>query len=260
MKRLLEGLRGLGFEKPRTAVALLPLSLFSFVYVLGALNAPPEWKGALGGLAVCYLTAFVALASEFFWARWFASGLAWSGTMVGAAALIMIGWEPTLAIYGGLHALILLMLLGPKMAARYDLQPGWRERYGMDEFGVVRLRKAVTRASAALPSVIIWALGPREGDGQVAALIVGVALSVLGLHGLLRLRTWGLLATAGAAVAVFMGGAAPMADTSALPFSSFEPLGIVLSSPGSAMALSMLLAAAVLPFAGAAVRFVRARS
>jgi hypothetical protein len=259
MKRLLEGLRDLGYEKPRTAVALLPLSLFSFVYLLGALNAPPEWKGALGGLAVCYLTAFVALASEWFWARWFASGLAWSGTMVGTAALIMIGWEPTLAIYGGLHLIILLMLLGPKMASRYDLQPGWRERFGMDEFGVIRLRKAVTRASAALPSVIIWALGPREGDGQVAALIIGVSLSVLGLHGLLRLRTWGLLATAGAAVAVFVGGAAPMADTSALPFSSFEPLGVVLSSPGSAVALSMLLAAAVLPFSGAALRFVRGR-
>ena len=56
MKRFLEKLRDLGYERVRVAVALLPLSLFSFVYLLGTLNAPPEWKGALGGLMVCYLT------------------------------------------------------------------------------------------------------------------------------------------------------------------------------------------------------------
>jgi hypothetical protein len=257
MKQLLERLGKIGYEKPRVAVALLPLSLFSFVYLLGALNAPPEWKGALGGLAVCYLTAFLALGSEWFWARWFASGLGWSGSVVAVAAIIMTGWNPILGIYGGLHAIVVVLLLGPRMAARYDLQPGWRERFGMDEFGVMRLRKAVTRAAAALPSVIIWALGPRDGDGSVVLLIAGASLAVLGVHGLLRLRTWGVLALGGAAAAVLIGGSAPVSSAGSLSLGVLEPLGVVMSSPGSATALALLLAAAAAPFVRGAIRYVR---
>jgi hypothetical protein len=254
MKQLLERLGNIGYERPRVAVALLPLSLFTFVYLLATLNAPPEWKAALGGLSVCYLTAFLALGSEWFWARWFASGLGWSGSVVAVAGLVMMGWNPVLAIYGALHAIVVVTLLGPKMATRYDLQPGWRERYGMDEFGVVRLRKAVTRAAAALPSVIIWALGPRDGDGSLTSLIVGICLTVLGLHGLLRFKTWGLLALAGAATAVLVGGPSGVL---AHGVGSFEPLAVVMSSPGSATALALLLAAAAAPFARGAVRYIR---
>jgi hypothetical protein len=256
MKRFLDGVKELGYEKPRSAVALLPLSLFSFVYLLGALNSPPEWKLALIGLSACYLTAFLALASEWFWARWYASGLGWSGSMVGLVALIMMGWSPELAIYGGLHAVIVVMLLGTKMAARYDLQPGWRQRYGMDEFGVARLKKAVTRAAAALPSLIIWALGP--GEGQGAGLVVGAAtvLTLLGLHGLVKLRTWGVLALGGAGLAVLLG--TPPASA---PFSILldrpDPLGVAVASPGTAGALAVLLIGAALPFASAAVRYFR---
>ncbi len=262
MKQLLERVANIGYEKPRVAVALLPLSLFSFLYLLGTLNAPPEWKGALGGLMVCYLTAFLALASEWFWARWFASGLGWSGSVVAVAAMVMTGWNPVLAVYGALHAIVVVMLLGPKMAARYDLQPGWRERFGMDEYGVIRLRKAVTRAAAALPSVIVWALGPRDGDGSIASLIVGVSLAVLGLHGLLRLRTWGLLALGGAAVAVLVGGASGYpwpADMfeAGIPITGYEPVRLVMSSATSAAALALVLVAAVSPFARGAFRYVR---
>src|SRR4051812_30274582 len=120
MAPFFQRVRDIGYEKPRTALALLPLSLFCFVYLLGAINSPPEWKGAFLGLTACYLTAFLALGSEWFWARWFASGLGWSGMMVAIAATVMMGWNPVLAIYGALHALVVAMLLGPKMAARYD--------------------------------------------------------------------------------------------------------------------------------------------
>jgi hypothetical protein len=260
MKRFFAGVRDLGFEKPRSAVALLPLSLFSFLYALAALNAEPEWQLALAGLAACYLTAFVALASEWFWARWFASGLGWSGAMVGLAAMVMMGeWNPALAIYGGLHALVVVMLLGSKMAARYDLQAGWRQRFGMDEFGVVRLRKAVTRASAALPSLILWALGPRQGESGGMAVMVAVVLTVLGLRGLVRLRTWGLLALGGAGAVVLAGR-----EPSALVLSPHrlfgfpDALAMSVSSPGTGSALALLLLAATLPFAGAAVRYFRA--
>jgi hypothetical protein len=258
MKRFLEQVREIGYERPRAAIALLPLSLFAFMYFFGALSSPPEWKGALIGLSACYLVAFLAIASEWFWARWFAGGLGWSGLMVGIVAMLMIGWQPALAIYGGLHAIVVLMLLGPKMAARYDLQPGWRARFGMDEFGVIRLRKAVTRASAALPSLIIWALGPREGDGQTIALVAGAFLAVLGIRGLVRARTWGVLALAAASLAVLFGGNIPLESFwqpsllgAAIPF---DEIG---RSPGFGGALAILLAAAAMPFAGSALRYYR---
>ena len=88
--------------------------------------------------------------------------------MVGLMSLVMVGWHPSLAIYTGFHALIVGALWASKMAARYELQTGWRERYGMDEFGVTRLGKAVTRGSASLPTLIMWALAPREGQGLLA--------------------------------------------------------------------------------------------
>jgi hypothetical protein len=255
MMRLLQGVREMGFEKPRVAVALLPLSLFSFLYLLSALLGDPAFTLALIGISLCYLTAFIALASEWFWARWFASGLGWSGAMISIAAMSQIGWNPALAILGGLHALIIVMLMGQKMAARYDMQPGWRERFGMDEFGVIRLRKAVTRASAALPSLIVWALGP--GQPQPDLLVAGAAtLALVGLAGLLRLRTWGLLALAGASGLVLAAPTALPVSHSVLGWP--DALGMSLASPGTSGALSLLLAAAVLPFAGAAIRYFRA--
>jgi hypothetical protein len=161
---------------------------------------------------------------------------------------------------GGLHASVVVLLLGSKMANRFDLQPGWRQRYGMDEFGVVRLKKAVTRGAAALPSLIFWALGPKqpgdEGGFGLLAMVAAV-LAASGLYGMLRLRTWGLLAVGGAAVAALF--ATPPASTAALPvlFGFHDPHAIAMMSPGVPGAVALLLFAAVLPFAGAAVRYFR---
>ena len=91
--------------------------------------------------------------------------------MIAIAALVVVGWMPALAIFGVLHLLVVVALMGKKMAARYDLQEAWRQRYKMDDFGVARLRKTVTRSAASLPSLILWALAPKEeGMAAVAAL------------------------------------------------------------------------------------------
>ncbi len=197
MKSLLDRLNDIGFERTRRAVAALSLSLFVFLYLLISLNPPSEeWRLAFLAMSACYGVAFMGVAAEWFWGRWFAAGLGYSGVMVAAASFAMIGWSPVLAIYGGLHAVVVVALAGKKMAERFDLQPNWRERYGMDEFGVARLRKTVTRASASLPSVILWALAPKEpGQGLVAlaAAAAGI-LAVGGLRGLVRMRSWGLVA------------------------------------------------------------------
>lgn len=256
MEKLLERLNQVGFERTRRAVAALALSLFIFLYLILALNPPAEgWQWAFLALSACYGAAFMGVAAEWFWGRWFASGLAWSGVMVSVASLVMIGWAPALAIYGGLHGLVVLALAGKKMAERYDLQPAWRERYKMDDFGVARLRKTVTRASASLPSVILWAFAPKEpGQGMAVAAITVLAavLTVTGLGAVVRLRTWGLLALGGAAAAIFATGDV-LNPTMGLGTAMPTALGL-----GPAVAATFL-AVAVAPFLRPALQYLRAR-
>ena len=258
MKRFLQSVREIGFEGPRVAVALLPLSLFSFLFLLNALLGPPEFKLALVGVGLTYLTAFVALAAGWFWGRWFASGIGWSGAMMAGIGATQPGAPlEILAFIGGLHALVIVMLMGQKLAARYDLQPGWRQRFGMDEFGVARLGKAVTRAGAALPGLIFMAFAPRQSAGSWVALLAA-GLAVLGVAGLVRLRAWSLFALAGAAVAALFG-APVLTDGVHGMFALTDSLGSTAAAPGLPGALVLLLTAATLPFVPAAVRFLRTR-
>jgi hypothetical protein len=249
--------RGMGFEKERAAGALLPLGFFVSLYTVVAMTAPPAWMPAFGALALCYLTAFLAVASQWFWGRWFASGLGWSGLMVGLASLVHpdIGWNPLLFTYTLLHAVIIAGLIGSKMAARYELQTSWRERFAMDEYGVARLGKAVTRASASLPTLILWALAPRPGQGIEIAAAVFFLIGAVGVAGMLRLRTWGavVLGLAGLAVAaawVFLPGPRALTEGDA----GLVSLWSTLSSPAIGLGI---LAWAMLPLARPAWRFVR---
>lgn len=237
-------LGALGFEGPRRAAAALALSIFVVLYLFLAFNAPPGWGPAFAALGLCYLVAFFSVVSGWFWGRWFATGLGWSGLMVAGISLVMVGWAPALAVYGALHALVVLPLSGKSMAAQYDLQAGWRERYKMDELGVARLRKTITRSAASLPSLILWALGPKEGQGMWLSL-AALGLAIVGLRGVVRLRTWGWLAVAGSAVAVV--GADQLTS-----FSAFSLAGPRLAT--------VLLVGAVLPFLLPAMRYLRARA
>lgn len=243
--KLAATLGALGFERFRRALAALSLSFFAILYAFLALNAPEGWGPAFGGLAGVYVVAFFAVVAEWFWGRWFASGIAWSGIMVAVFGMFQMGWVPALAIYGGLHAVVLLPLSGRSMAARYDLQEAWRSRYKMDDLGVARLRKTITRSAASLPSVILWALAPKDpGQGMLLAL-VALGLTVAGVSALVRLRTWGWLAVGASAALALVGGHVLGPATA--------PLAI-----GTAPTLAgVLLLAAAIPFAGPAVRFLR---
>ncbi len=247
---LADRLGEIGFERTRRAVAALALSLFLSLYLIIALNAPEGWTGAFLALAGCYLVAFLAVAAEWFWGRWFASGLGWSGLMVAIASLVMVGWSPPLAIYGLLHALILVPLLGKKMAARYDLQEAWRQRYRMDDLGVARLRKTITRSAASLPSLILWALGPKT-EAAFLGSVVALALTAFGLRGVIRLRSWGILALGGAGVLV-----ASLGHRDAIAGLLSDSFGTLPKFGGPAFAF-LCLVAAVLPFGGPALRFLR---
>jgi len=269
MRSILKRLDEVGLEKERRALAALSLSFFTILYLFVALTGPEGWQPAFLALAAAYLVAFMALTAEWFWGRWFASGLGWSGLMVAVVSLFMIGWAPPLAIYGALHGIVVFSLMGSKMVHRYDLQEGWRQRYQMDEFGVARLRKTVTRASASLPSMILWALAPKEGEGGALFAFAGVAMlvaAVAGLRGVVRMRTWGLLALAGASAALWavVGTAGEAAHVSiywpsgnlwGMAASPVIPGALGLAPPLAAAALGL----SVLPFLRPAVLFLRGR-
>ena len=125
-----ERLNDIGFERTRRALAGLGLSAFVTLYLLVALSAPEGLGPVLVALAACYAVAFVAVVAEWFWGRWFATGLAWSGVMVAIASLAIVGWVPVLAIMGGLHA------------------PGGGRPGGQEDGGAVRPAGGV---AAALP-------------------------------------------------------------------------------------------------------------
>jgi hypothetical protein len=260
LKRLDE----VGFVGTRRALAALVLSIFFMLYLLVSLSVP-QLAAALVALSGCYLVAFMAVVAEWFWARWFATGLGWSGVFVAIVSFVFndFALDPALLIYGGLHALVVLSLMGQKMALRYDMQEGWRKRFGMDDFGVARLRKTVTRAAASLPSVILWALGPKQpGQGMlvVGAGLLTAVLAVAGLRGVIRMRSWGLLAMAASCALLVLQAGIPHAGFSAFSPGWFAALGVAPALGTAAWLPAALLGAALLPFARPALRFLRRAS
>jgi hypothetical protein len=251
----------IGFERTRRALAALFLSVFVTLYLIVSMNAPEGFARVFLALAACYGTAFLAVAAEWFWGRWFATGLAWSGVMISIAGLVAVGWTPVLAIFGTLHMLVIVALMGSKMAARYDLQEAWRAKYKMDEFGVARLQKTITRSAASLPSLIIWALAPKEEGMALAALLLATA----GVWGLVRMRSWSVLSLGAAGALVAATGdvghfATYLPCYAFVRHGSVAGLGLnaqVFLATFSPTIAFMLLAAAVLPFTGAIVRYLR---
>jgi hypothetical protein len=267
MRDLFERLNAIAFERTRRALAGLSLSLFIALYLLVSLNAPDGWGLAFIALAACYLVAFMGVVAEWFWGRWFAAGLGWSGVMVAIASFALVGWAWPLAIYGGLHALVVVCLTGKNMASRYDLQAAWRERYHMDEYAVARLRKTVTRAAASLPSLILYALGPKDPGQGMAGIAVGVGallLAAISVRGMVLLRTWSLVAAAVAATAIWFLGGHTLAVALAVDRyagGDFGPLlwSVRVAVNAGALFSAALLTLAVLPFVGPALRYLRAR-
>jgi hypothetical protein len=182
-----------GMVGERKALALLSLGFYATIFgIMGliAMAQLPEWTACFFGLGACYLIGFFAVAADWFWGRWFAIGLGWSGlTMAVMSVVATRQLIPAMVVFGITHAIISVCLLGEKMAAVYEAKPEWRVRWNLDDNGVVRIKNSVTRVAASLPSLIMWALAPRDG-GEMLLL----ALVVLGTFGLIRGRTWGVMA------------------------------------------------------------------
>ncbi len=179
----------------RRAIALLFLGFYVTQFTMTAWLGPDELFAAYLGLALVYITAFVGLAAEWFWARWFAMGVGNFGSLL-LLVLFKTGMEPIIAFVGGTHLLISLALMGEGMAAKYEHSERTAERYNFQEDSMALMRRAVKSAGSTLPFLILYGLAPREELFSLNLLAVG--LGGLGIVGLLRARTWGLFALSGA--------------------------------------------------------------
>jgi hypothetical protein len=173
------------------------------------------------------------VVAGYFWARWYAIGVGLFGTLSAAIGIWQIGPEFILLVFGGSHLAAVLALTGEAMQAPFEGQPEWRARFHMDNHGVNRLGRSVVRASLGLPLVLLYALAPKPGSALVA---VTAVLAAGGLAGLVRLRSWGVLAIA--AAAALAGVAACLGSLSAVP-------------------VAAMLAAAASPFAAPIARALR---
>lgn len=229
----------------RRAIALLLLGFYVTQFAMTAWLGPDEFFPAYLGLTLCYTLAFIALAAEWFWARWFAIGVGNFGSLM-LLVLLQVGMEPILAFFGFSHLAIAVLLAGEGMAARYEYSEQTSERWNFQEESLVLLRRAVKSAGSTIPILILYALMPRPEAWSVLALGAGV----VGLLGLLRGRTWGVLAL-GAAGLMALGDfafGAQSAGCFAVPHTSWLvcgtsfPLvsGILLLAPAALLAKPML--------------------
>jgi hypothetical protein len=234
------------FVGERRALAAAILALYGFFYLIMVLLQPmPGWEKAYAAMAGVYGLGFFALVAGYFWARWYAVGVAISGVITAGVGMWQMGPEPILLFVGGTHLAAAVMLWGHAMSEPYDGQTSWRERFHMDDSAVQRLGRAVIRVGVSLPYVLLYALAPRPG--QVAALLA-FGLVAVGLRGLLQLRTWSVLAIGGGAALTF---AHVCADVSTYGVGAYVVLPAVAT---------ILLVAAVVPFVAPMFRFLTARS
>lgn len=253
----------LGLAGERKAFALLCLAFYTAFFLLLSLllaNAPPDqpevraWWACFFALGACYGVSFFSLAAGWFWARWFAIGLGYSGVTVAFWSVVTTrAIEPTMAFYGLTHGVIALFLQGQRLSDEFDAKPAWRKLFGVNDEAVLKVRNAVTRAAASLPTLILIALSPRgEAEGLVA-----VALTIGGMWALLRHRTVGVLA---------LCGAAPLAVHAALvhaPVSVLHvphlSLSMMSALPGLGALAGLFLVAAALPFVRPITQYLRHR-
>ena len=237
----------------RRAIVLLLLGFYVTQFAMTALLGPDEILACYLGLGLCYGLAFVGLAAEWFWARWFAMGVGNFGSLM-LLVLVKVGMEPLIAFFGFTHLLIAVLLMGEGMAARYERSEEAQERWRLQEDSLSLMRRAVKSAGSTLPFLILYALAPRSEAYQLVALAMGLA----GLWGTFRGRTWGLLALGGAGTAALIDG---------LGLLGAPTVGYLLLGPNGApmiygpvvglLAGGLMLAP--IAFAAPILRFLRAR-
>jgi hypothetical protein len=229
--------------------------VFAFYFVITLTNA---WfgggptAGAMWALAGCYGAALFGIAAGFFWARWYAVGTGLFGVIVAVVGCWQLrALEPVFVFVGGTHLLAVFALWGEAMSGPFDGQLAWREKFHMDENAVQRLGRSVIRAGVSLPFVLLYALMPKPDALGLAAM----GLAILGTAGLVKMRTWGLLALGAAGLAMIAGG--PHELVAADSSSVIAPAARVVAL--APMLVGALLLASIASFVRPMGRWIAAR-
>jgi hypothetical protein len=233
----------------RRAIATSVLAFFTLMWWAISQQLPDAQARMFLALTGCYGIAFWSIAAGYFWGRWYSSGVLMFGMILGAMGLWQSRFDTPFIFLFGMHFLAAFCLWGESMSQLFEGKPGWRERFALDEGAVARLGNAVTRVGVSLPMILIYALAPRPKGMEFPIEMIGAGLAILAVAGIVRMRTWGILAAAAAgtvtALSVVDGVPATTADTW-LPTGA--PIGV---------AAAMLLFAAAAPYFAAMGRFVR---
>src|SRR5215475_4854464 len=187
------------FVGERRALAAAVMAFYFLVYGMMALGGqiPPEFTRVFAAIAGVYGLAFFSLVAGYFWARWYSVGVGLYGVITAGVGMWQLGAEPVLLFIGGTHLAATLFLWGQAMSEPYDGQAAWRAKFHMDDSAVQRLGRSVIRAGVSLPFILLYAFMPKPESAESASMAVSLAavvLAVTGLRGLVRLRTWGVLA------------------------------------------------------------------
>ncbi len=249
----------------RKACGAAVLAFFTSIFTINALAGPPNLAPLFGGLAAIYGIAFFGLVAGWFWARWYATGVAFSGLAMAAMLGFQIGLDPIVWIWGGAHAVILACLLGAGPASAFDARTDWRSRWRMDDQAANRLGKAVQRAGASLPYLVMAGLAPKQSMGGTAAFaaVAALVLGVAGLRALVRMRSWGVLAMGGAALLSMVAAASTVSvlmPAAAVAQSGVAHTGYPIAAAiwsGAGVLATVLLIGACAPFVRPALRYLR---
>jgi hypothetical protein len=228
----------------RALAAAIMAFYFLFYGVIAYSQLVPEFTKAFVAIAGVYGLAFFALVAGYFWARWYAVGVGLYGVITAAVGMWQIGAEPVLLFVGGTHLAATMFLWGHAMSEPYDGQAAWREKFHMDESAVQRLGRSVIRAGVSLPFILLYAFAPKPDGASMVVSLAAFALVAAGFPGLLRLRTWGVLAL-GAAGALTLAMVGADIATHGLSALAIRP----------AIAGGMLIAT-VAPFLAPIARFI----
>jgi hypothetical protein len=251
-KKWAERLGKIGFVQERKALALSLLGIFTSYFlllVLAVRTEMPEWLPAFAALFAMYFIAFFSVAAHWFWGRWIAIGVgSWGATIAAWGIVQMRELSGPLVFIGITHGLVALLLMGESMGTLFEGRTDWRARFGLDEEGVQRLRKTVTRSASSVPALVLFVLAPRQDDAALIALF-----AVLGIGALLAGRTMGLaglLVAAAGMAGVTIFGSVPSVDTHGLFIATPVPqfLGAYAS---------VALFAALAPFVGPIGRYLK---
>jgi hypothetical protein len=217
------------------------LGVTGLVVAYGFWESDTDWTLAWVMAAGLYFIAAAGLFQDRPFALPFARGIALFGTGAFLQAFFALGFMPIIGLGAAVHAVMLLSTAAmPSQLSK---------RQGL----------SLTFASAALIPAAGYALAPEQSGTVALAVLGGAALVWLGVFGVARGRTWGLLvALVGAPILATTVFFAPALSFFIAPhFLVSAPLApLMLDALGSIAALGAILA--VLPFFGPMIRFLRA--